>query len=152
MNLWDIVNSPLVITIVSFILGGLLVAVVSAKLQQRAQRHAVRLSVTRELLSIYHEYIRFLRHADDPGDEAEFDRIHAEFMSRTRITRVLFSRSINDELISLAKRLANIQQLRRDGEVKHIQPKLKDAYQHAETIFESMFMELEQGRAIVPSR
>ena len=149
MSPWGVLNSPLVITVVSFALGGLLVAVVSAKLQQRAQRHSVRLAITREILGVYHEYIRFLRRPKEAGDEAEFDRIHAELMSLTRITRVLFSEATNHELGRLAKRLANVQQLRREDNTEHFQEKLTDAYRHAESIFETMFTELERGRAML---
>ncbi len=145
MNIWEILNSPFIVTVISFALGGVVVALVSAKLQQRGQRHSVRLVLTREILATYHEYVRFLRRArnpEDEGDDDEFDRLHAELMSRTRITKVLFSYNMHQDLTRLASRLANIQQLRRDGAQEQAKAKLIDVYQHAESIFEAMFSEL----------
>lgn len=143
MNLWDFLNSPLVITVVSFALGGLLVAFVTARLQQRAQRHSVRLAITQQLLDVYHEYIRHLRGPIESNNEADFDRVHAELMSRSRITKVLFGKSTSHELERLANRLANVQQLRKTGQHSHVPVKLSEAYRHAEQIFESMFQELD---------
>ena len=42
MRLWEIVNSPIALTVTSFVFGGLMVSWLSARWQQRAQLHELR--------------------------------------------------------------------------------------------------------------
>ena len=63
--------------------------------------------------------MRFLRRKSTIEDDEEFDRLHADLLSKARISRVLYGNEIADDLLSLAKRLANVQHLRIKGDTEH---------------------------------
>ena len=98
MTVWDILNSSLSITIISFILGGILASAISAAWQRRAQRHSLRLTFLNDILNTYHEYVRFL-HRNDTAEHGDvFDRYHSSMLSKTVMAKVLFGREVGNKL------------------------------------------------------
>ena len=56
MIIRELLNSDIAITILSFLLGGVIVSWLSFTWQKRAQKHAVRLVYARELIGTCHDY------------------------------------------------------------------------------------------------
>jgi hypothetical protein len=139
MTFWKFLNSPIVLTIVSFLLGGVLASAISALWQRRSQKHSVQLSLSQEIISTYQEYVRFLSRKSTIKEAEEFDRLHADLLSKARISRVLYGDEIADELISLAKRLANVQHLRLKGDFEHAENQREKAYKCADNVIEKIF-------------
>ena len=141
MNVWDTLNSPFVVAVVSFLLGGLVVSAISAAWQRRAHAHELRLDTSKEIVHTYHEYISLLRRPpEDESDRDEaFDRIHSMFLSRTVMARVIFDESVSAQLRALARKLANVKNLQIDGKEVSADKQLMSAYTDAEAIVETMF-------------
>jgi hypothetical protein len=146
MELWDLLNSPIILTIVSFLLVGVLASAISAAWQRRSQRHSLRLILAQEILRAYHNYIRYLRRRDNIEDTDEFSELHAEMLSRSGMAKVLFDEEIALGLGRIANKLATVQDLRLKAHSSD-RPKLdraykrnlEDAYAEARLVIEAMF-------------
>jgi uncharacterized membrane protein YccC len=139
---WDALNQPLSVTIVGFLLGGVLASLISAFWQRRSQRHSVRLELMQDLLRCYQEYMRFLRRPESDTDDREFDRLHSEFVSRTKMAGVLFGAGTRDSLMLLAQRMASVHALRKEGRATKAVNKGQEIYPLADSTFEAMYLML----------
>jgi hypothetical protein len=140
MSIWEAVNSPIILTIISFLLVGVLASAISAAWQRRSQRHSVRLLLAKEILDTYHEYIRYLRREETIEDPNEFDRLHSDMLSKATMAKVLFNKDIAHRLRELAHKLANVQDLRVQGRVQKAQNKRTEVIIDTDAVIERIFM------------
>ena len=140
--IWDFLNQPLIVTVVAFLLGGVLASVISIAMQRKGQRHSLRLEEARQITIAYYDYIRFLRRADTVDDLDRFDRLHIEMMSKARISRVVFGEEVGEALGQLAYQMQNTQNLRRQGKSTAAGSQLLTIYEDAQKLTEMMFRQL----------
>ena len=127
MSLWKILNSPLVLTVVSFLLGGILASAISAMWQRRSQKHSLRLMLAQEYLKSYHQYIRYLKRYED-FDPDEFDHLHTDILSKCGMVRVLYGEMVGIKVQQIANKMSTIHDLR-DQAISTGREKLKRAYE-----------------------
>ena len=112
MNTWDVLNSPLVLTVISFIFGGIIASAISAEWQRRSQRHSVRLVLAQEILKTYHLYLRLLKNKNNDNDQEEFDQLHSDMLSKAGMAKVIFGEKVGNRLARLTSKLASIHDLK----------------------------------------
>jgi hypothetical protein len=146
MDFWSVLNSPIVLTLLSFVFGSIIAAAISARWQRRSQKHSVRLLLAQEILNTYHRYIRFLKKTDNYEDVDDFDELHIDMLTKCGMAKVIFSQEVADRLKKLANKMATIQDLRLQAHYserhkieKAFEKNLTDVYVEGRLAIEDMF-------------
>ncbi len=146
MNLWEIANSSIVITIITLVVGSILASWLTAMWQRRAKQYEIKLQQAEKLLLIYHEYIRILKGDDTKLRGEEFDRLHSQLYALSKITGLVFKdKHVGKNWKDVADTLAKVRQLRltgkkpRDTKVTQL---FNEIYEAARVATEKMFTEL----------
>jgi len=139
MTTWETINSPIVVTIVSFFLGGVLATAVASLMQRKSQRHAVRVQLLHDWLRAYHDYMRFLRREDMIDNQDEFDRVHAQMLSLAKIGRVMFGDHLGKQLVSLTDKMGNCHSLRASGKTTKSKNQRVEIYKQADEMIELLY-------------
>jgi uncharacterized protein YjbJ (UPF0337 family) len=139
MTIWEILNSPFFLTIVSIVLGGVIATIISAAWQRRAQRHSLRMTLTKEILNLYHDYIRYIKNDDMSDAVGEFDKLHAGFISKAKMAKVLFDDEIEGKLKKIANKLATVHDLKIHGREQKAKSKYQDLFEDADEVLEKLF-------------
>jgi hypothetical protein len=90
MNWWDVLNSPIVLTMITLLWGSLIVSWIASLWQKRSQQYEIRLQFAKDVLKTYQEYIRLARGSTERLQGGDFDMIHAEILSQARIASLVF--------------------------------------------------------------
>jgi hypothetical protein len=143
MNLWQILNSPLVLTIVTLLGGGLVASTISAMWQRRAQQYAAKVQYAQEIINCYHAYVRLINGNKErlTGDRA--DEFHAQMLAQAKLARFLFRDPHAGEAwrkVSLA--LADAAGFKRSGHDEKANKLMAHVYGNAEAAIEAMYNEL----------
>lgn len=142
MTIWDIVNSPVALTVIGLLWGSIVTTWITATWQKRAHQHEIKLECAKNILSIYHDYIRLLKGSLDSLSGKEFDNINARLYTEVKIAKLIFkNKDVSKQWKSVAGSLANIRQLRLEKS-KLTDEKLDDVYDKATMATELMFKEL----------
>ena len=142
MTIWDVVNSSLVLTLIGLLWGSIVTTWITATWQKRAHQHDLKLGCAKNILSIYHDYIRLLKGNPDSLSGKEFDSVNARLYTEVKIAKLIFrNKDIGKEWKSVAGSLANIRQLRLEKS-KLTDEKLDSVYDKATKATELMFKEL----------
>ena len=142
MTIWEIVNSPLILTIIGLFWGSLVTTWITATWQKRAYQHEVKLENAKNILSIYHDYVRLLKGNVESLSGKEFDSTNARLYTEVKIAKLIFrNKEVGKQWKSVAGSLANIRQLRLEKS-EFVNEKLDDVYDKATIATESMFKEL----------
>ena len=139
MKLWDLINSDFSITLLSFLLGGIIVTWLSSMLQRKSQKHSVRLLFIRELIGIYHDYIRFLRRDEKINNYEEFDELHTEMLSKSYMANIIFDEELGKDIRSLANKLCTCQQLREEGKLVKAEQQRVGITKDGQSIIERLY-------------
>jgi uncharacterized coiled-coil DUF342 family protein len=139
VTIWEILNSPFFLTITSISLGGIIATTISAAWQRKSQRHSLRITLTKEILDLYHDYIRYIKNADVPEAVETFDRLHSGFISKAKMAKVLFNDEIESKLKKIANKLATVHDLKIHGRVQKAKSKYQDLFEDADEILEKLF-------------
>lgn len=139
MTVWETINSPIIVTVVSFFLGGLLASVVAHGMQHRSQQHAVRVQFLHDWLRAYHEYMRYLRRDDMTDNQDEFDRVHAQMLSLAKIGHVIFGNEVGIRLVALTDKMQNSHSLRKSGRETKSKNERTEIYKKADEIIEQLY-------------
>jgi hypothetical protein len=143
MNLWQIINSPIVLTTVTILAGGLVASTISAMWQRRAQQHALKFQYAREILTIYQAYVRLLNGPKDrlTGDHA--DELHVQMLSQAKLAPFVFrDRHVGEAWQQVAARLTDAAGFRRAGHEEKAKHRMVDVYRAADSAIQGMYMEL----------
>lgn len=142
MTIWEIVNSPLILTIIGLLWGSIVTTWITALWQKRAYRHEVKLGCAKNILAIYHEYIRLFKGNTELLAGKEFDGINARLYTEVKISKLVFkNKDVGNQWKLVARSLASIRQLRLEKS-KLVDEKLDDIYEKASIATELMFKEL----------
>ena len=142
MSFWEILNSPILLTVISIVGGGILVTAISTHWQNKSRKHSVRLSLAQSIFDIYYEYIRYLNKEDLSSTQNEFDKIHSSFLSKARISKAIFNDKISKDLVSLSRRLATLRDLRIRKKTTHFYNQMQKLHIYSNEIFENVFNNL----------
>ena len=144
MTLWEIFNSPIVLTIISLVWGSLVASWITALWQKRSHQYEVKLQYAQDIISAYQKYVRMLRSTSEHLSDKDFDELHSHIVSYSRIAQFLFKGDkVSESWMAVVDRLANIHTLRIQGrEFSLIDKKLKELYPKANVAIENMFSEL----------
>jgi len=144
MSFWEIINSPLVIGLISLLWGSIVASGITYLWQKRAYQHQLKIRCANDLIEIYQEYIRFIRGTAEKFDNSKFDEIHSEMISKAKIAGLLFkNKNIGKQWEQVAGKLANIRSLILDGrDEKLVQRKMKEVFTMGNQAEEIMFKEL----------
>ena len=143
MNLWQILNSPLVLAIVTLLGGGLVASTVSAMWQRRAQQHAAKVQYAREIITCYHAYVRLINGDKEHLTGDRSDEIHAQMLAQVKLARFLFRDSQAGEgWRKVALGLADAAGLKRAGHNEKANKLMTHVYGNAESAIEAMYNEL----------
>ncbi|RLC70000.1 MAG: hypothetical protein DRI81_19695 [Chloroflexi bacterium] len=144
MSFWDIVNSPVILTLVTLIWGSLVASWVTALWQKRSHHHEVKLKYAQEVTSAYQEYIRMIRSNLDRLSGKDFDDLHSHMVSQARIAGFLFrDKRIGQSWQTVIDKLASVRALRVEGrDPTLIERKLREVYEEADKAVEGMFKKL----------
>lgn len=159
MDLWEIVNSSLVITIMSLIFGSILASWLAALWQRRARQYDIKLQQAEKLLLTYHEYIRILKGDVDKLRGDDFDRLHSQLFAQTKVASLVFkNKKVSENWKAVVEELAIIRGLRlpqklQDGSEKEgkkprnpeVKSRFDNVYKMARIATEKMFSELLKG-------
>jgi len=143
MRLWEIVNSPIALTVTSFVFGGLMVSWLSARWQQRAQLHELRVANARDMLTAYQDYIRVIRGRTMGLNGPTFDTVHAQLLATAKVASFLFANAeVGASWQSIAGKLAAIHDCRLREQDDRAKRLLKEVYKAADQAMSLMFKEL----------
>ena len=142
MTTWEIINSPLTLTIISLIWGSIITTWITASWQKRAYRHEIKLECAKNILSIYHEYIRLVKGNPEFLKGKEFDSINGRLHTEIKIAKLIFKdKEVAHHWKSVAGSLANVRKLCQENS-NLVGEKLDDIYNKANSATELMFKEL----------
>ncbi len=156
MDLWEIANSSIVITIVTLIVGSILASWLTAMWQKRARQYDIKLQQAEKILLTYHEYIRILKGDGDKLRGDDFDRLHSQLFALSKVASLVFkNKKVGNGWKEVVEMLAKIRYLRlptekedgakQDGK-KPRDPQVKalfiEVYETARVATEKMFAEL----------
>ena len=142
MTAWEIINSPLTLTIISLVWGSIITTWIIASWQKKTHRHEIKLECAKNILSIYHEYICLVKGNSEVLAGKEFDSINARLYTEVKIAKRIFKdKEIAQHWKSVAGSLANVRKLCQEKS-KLVSEKLDDVYGKANTATELMFKEL----------
>ena len=146
MDIWEIANSSIVITILTLIVGSILASSLTAMWQSRARKYDIKLEQAEKLLLIYHDYIRVLKSDDTKLYGDEFNQVHAQLLARSKIAGLVFkNKTIGESWKEVVDQFAKVRQLRLNGKA-HRDPSvhglLTEIYEVARVATEKMFAEL----------
>jgi hypothetical protein len=144
MTFWEIINSPIVLTIISLIWGSLVASWVTALWQKRSHQYEVKLQYAQDIVNAYQKYVRMLRSTSERLSDNDFDELHSRIVSYSRIAKFLFrEKKVGENWIEVVDKLANIRNLRMQGrDFLLVDKKLKELYPEANVTIENMFSEL----------
>jgi hypothetical protein len=144
MNFWEVINSPLILTIVSLIWGSLIASWVTALWQKRSYHHQIKLQYAQEIISIYQEYLRLIRSETANISRGDFDKIHPRMVASAKLINLLFwNKRIGQIWLSVTNKLNSTCDLRiQERDRSLIDRKLRDIYPEADKAIETMFNEL----------
>lgn len=142
MNIWEVANSPLILTLIGLVGGSIVATWLTGLWQKRAHQHEIRLECAKNILSIYHEYIRLLKGKPEFLIGKEFDSINARLYTQVKISHLVFkNKEIAKQWRSVAGSLANVRQLCLEKS-KLVNEKLDSTYDKAAVATELMFKEI----------
>lgn len=141
--MWNYLNSPFVLTIISLVFGSLMASWITSIWQRRAYHHQVKVQYAQDIVKIYQEYIRLLR-GNNKSKTDDFDLIHPRLVHLSKVTGFLFkNKHIGEKWATIANQLSSILDLQRQGrDKKLIERKLKALYDDGEDVIEKMFKEI----------
>ena len=143
MWFWELLNKPIVVTVVSFLFAG----VAGAALSQRWQRHAklmdLQIQQLRDLEQVYHHYFRLLK-GDVAGLSGEgWDTTHAQLFSLSQFNRSLFrGESARLGWTEVAQHMATLRDHRRKVESADVREQLDQIRSLAEHTRASIIREI----------
>lgn len=143
MDIWTIVNSPLVLTILTLLWGSVVASWIAALWQKRNHHHELKLQYTREIVDSYQEYIRLIR-GNKKTTKADFDVTHAAVMSRAKIIGYLFdNKEIGRLWVTVVDKLSSVFDLKlKSRNQSLVEKSLVDIYFDSNCAIELMFNEL----------
>lgn len=143
LAIWDIFNSPLVLTILSLLWGALVASTIAELWQRRARRQQLRAQQTKDMLSVYHRYVRLLRGNPSQLDGPRFDDIHAQFLSLNKLNLLLFrTHQIYDDWAHVATTLTAARGRLMKGDTCHWRALFDEIRPTAEAATTTMFREI----------
>jgi hypothetical protein len=140
MDIWKIINSPFIISLISVLLGGIVASIISLTWQKRAERHSMRIELLKDILRAYHEYVRFLRRDDMINNQNEFDRVHSEMLSKAKIAYVIFDNQFGKKLRTITDKMNNVHNLRKQGMIEKAEKERLEVYEQADSIIENLYL------------
>ena len=110
VSIWEVLNSPIILTTISLLWGALVASQISLLLQKRSYKYQARMQYAKEILDVYYKYIRILRRGDPESLKTdEFDDIHVHMLSLSKSAKALFTdQLIADELKTVCDSLPTI--------------------------------------------
>ena len=143
MSLWQVLNSPLILTVITLLGGGLAVSAISAMWQRRAQQHAAQVHYAREIMSAYQTYVRQINASREPGTSDQMDEIHAQMLTQTKLARFLFrDPRVSEDWNAVATDLTDAGGFKRTGHPEKASHRMVSVYRNAESAIEAMYNEL----------
>lgn len=143
MSTWQILNSPLVLALVGLLWGTLVASTVTARWQRRSRRQDLRIQHIRDLLDTYHEYIRILKSADGTLAGRDFDLVHAQLFSLSKMSAVIFDDpQIETQWKGVAQSMATLRDLKLKGRGAGFEEKLREVCVQADLATNSMLEEV----------
>jgi hypothetical protein len=143
MSLWQILNSPLVLAIVTLLGGGLVASTISAMWQRRAQQHAAKVQYARETINCYQAYVRLINGDKEHLTGDRTDEIHAQMLAQVKLARFLFlDPRAGEAWKKVGIDLADAAGLKRAGHNEKANKLMINVYSNAESAIEAMYNEL----------
>jgi hypothetical protein len=144
MNWWQVINSPIILTMLGLLWGSFVAARITALWQKRSHHYQVKLKYAQDVISAHQRYIRLLKNEESSVSGEEFDELHSRMVSYAKIAKFLFTdAAIGKGWQSVVDRLTSIRGLRIDKRnISLVEKKLKDVYPEANDLIERMFKEL----------
>ncbi len=113
MNWWEVINSPIVLAILTLIAGSFIATWVTSIWQRRSQSHAVKLQYTKDIIIAYQDYVRILKGDRSRLEGEEFDEVHSSLVSLVKIVGIIFKdNEIEKNWKVVINRLINVRDLR----------------------------------------
>lgn len=143
MSLWQVLNSPIVLTTVTLLAGGLAASTISAIWQRRAQQHALKVQFARDILTVYQAYVRQINGNRErlTGDRA--DELHAQMLSQAKIAPFLFrDPHVGETWQRVATGLTDAAGFKRAGHDQKANNRMVDVYRSADSAIQAMYVEL----------
>ena len=129
MDTGTIVNSPLVLTILGLLWGGIIASWITALWQKRNPHHELKLKYAQEVIEAYQEYIRLVRGTKIPP-RTDFDELQIAMMSHAKVVGHLYSnKEIRKLWASTIDKLSSIFDLKTKGRSQSlVENKLVEIY------------------------
>jgi hypothetical protein len=143
MSWWDVLNSPIVLTMITLFWGSIVASWIASLWQKRSQQHEVKLQFAQDILKTYQDYIRLARGSTERMQSGDFDTIHAEILSQARIASLVFKdQNIAAGWRLIVDKLANVRSLRLSGKDALAEKKIIEAFADADKTIEAMYKEI----------
>jgi hypothetical protein len=145
MSAWEILNSAVVVTVLSLLGGGIVASSVAAMWQRRNHRYTVKLQYARDILSAYHAYVRLVNGNRTRLDTEVYHEVHAQMLSLSKIAALLFEDvQVGERWLAVATGLGDAAGFRLGGRDEKTRQRMSDVYQHAASATQAMFNELQR--------
>jgi hypothetical protein len=143
MNWWDVLNSPIVLTMITLLWGSLIASWIASLWQKRSHQHEVRLQFAQDVLKAYQEYVRLARGSVERLQGGDFDTTHAEMLSQARVASLIFKdQNIAAGWKLVIDKLANVRNLRLNDKDSLAEKKIIEAFADADKTIEAMYKEI----------
>lgn len=144
MNVWDALNSPIVVTVVSLTSGSVIAAWITALWQKRSHCYETKLQFAQDIVSTYHEYVRLLKHDAKYLSDIDFDAVHSRLLSAAKVVSFLFrDKQVGPGWLEVASKLSSVRGLKLQGrDSTLIDRKLVEIFQVCDPLIEAMFREV----------
>lgn len=90
VSLWEVVNSPIMLTTISLLWGAFVASQISILLQKRAYIYQARMQYAKDILDAYYKYIRILRGDPAKLTSDDFDEVHVHMILLSKSAKSLF--------------------------------------------------------------
>jgi L-rhamnose mutarotase len=143
MSLGEFLNQSIVTTLISLIGASFVAAYLSERWQRRSKMYDLRLNQIREIIEVYHKYVRLVKGNVSELHGKPFDDLHATLSSHNKLNLCMFkSRKIFDNWEHVCQNLASIRNERLHNKEIEWDEKMDDIRERSNEAINLMFKEL----------
>ena len=143
MKPWEIINSPIFLTLISLVWGSFIASAMTYMWQKQSHNHELRLAFIKEILTVYHQYIRLLKGNIENLKGEDFDEIHGNMRTLVNVSKILFRNTeINQGWEYVSNLMTTVRSCRLEGKFSKADKLLLEAFKEKNNVTEKMYKAL----------